>query len=413
MILSFTLSDLSCYKESIMNLNTLRVAIDVGSDRHHVAVGLPNGCVIDEFSIAHHDQGFTEFFHRVTALAHQHQLPVAVAMEGYNGWARPLDGQIITHGYDLYSVNNLKLARYKEVFPTPAKTDAIDARRILELFRLSDHLPLAKAALQQVLPTPITNDMLKRLTRRRRLLVDERVRIINRLQADLQAVCPELLMITQRVNNRWFLNFLTCREDLPKLARLHLSSLLTIPAIGPVYAKLIQTWQANAHFAPDVAWVGAMILQDARRILALGDEIAGLDMHIKAITLDSALALTIGSIPGFGDTCRAELAGEIGTMTRFESEASLAFYVGVAALDNSSGKKQGTRTPRHVNTRAKAAMMVAVARHISCVPSSKTYYDKKRAEGKKHNQAIRSLARHLVRVIWSMVKHDRLYEVRA
>lgn len=26
--------------------------------------------------------------------------------------------------------NNLKLARYKEIFPAPAKTDAIDARRV-------------------------------------------------------------------------------------------------------------------------------------------------------------------------------------------------------------------------------------------------------------------------------------------
>ncbi|MDQ7058687.1 MAG: hypothetical protein Q9N62_09760 [Ghiorsea sp.] len=37
-------------------------------------------------------------------------------------------------------------------------------------------------------------------------------------------------------------------------------------------------------------------------------------------------------------------------------------------------------------------------------------YDKKRAEGKKHNQAVRSLARHLSRVIWSLVKNKRLYE---
>ncbi|MEQ1742509.1 MAG: hypothetical protein ABL869_08440 [Candidatus Nitrotoga sp.] len=40
------------------------------------------------------------------------------------------------------------------------------------------------------------------------------------------------------------------------------------------------------------------------------------------------------------------------------------------------------KTPRHVNTRAKAAMMVAVARHIAYVPMSRAYYDKKRAEGK-------------------------------
>ena len=57
-------------------------------------------------------------------------------------------------------------------------------------------------------------------------------------------------------------------------------------------------------------------------------------------------------------------------------------------------------------------MMVAVARHIACVPASRTYYDKKRAEGKMHNQAIRALGRHLVRVLWSMVKQGRKYEIR-
>jgi hypothetical protein len=57
-------------------------------------------------------------------------------------------------------------------------------------------------------------------------------------------------------------------------------------------------------------------------------------------------------------------------------------------------------------------MMTAVARHIRCVPESKAYYDKKRAEGKSHNQAVRALGRHLVRVIWSMLKNKRDYELR-
>jgi hypothetical protein len=42
-------------------------------------------------------------------------------------------------------------------------------------------------------------------------------------------------------------------------------------------------------------------------------------------------------------------------------------------------------------------MMVAVARHIDNVPESRTYYDKKRTEGKTHNQAVRALGRHLIR----------------
>jgi transposase len=334
-------------------------------------------------------------------------------MEGYNGWARPLDSQILRRGWQLYNVNNLKLARYKEIFPSPAKTDAIDARRILELFQLSAHVPVAREVLQEVAPAPAVNDKLKRLTRRRKQLVTERVRIVNRLHADLHAVCPGLAAITGDVANVWFLNFLTCRDDLPKLAKLHRKSLLAIRAIGQKYASQIQAWQCQASFAPEVQIVGNMILQDARRVQVLNADIDALDCGIKAAASESALAQTIQSIPGFGDTSAAELAGEIGALERFESEAGLAVYAGMAALDNSSGKKTAARKPNQVNTRAKAAMMVAVARHYPLVDASQAYYDKKRAEGKKHNQAVRALGRHLIRVIWALVKSGRTYEDRS
>jgi len=395
-----------------MNQNTLRIGIDVGSARHRVAVGLPDGTLIDEFDVDHHSAGFNRFFHRIAALEARHPFPITVAMEGYNGWARPLDGLIRQKGWALYNVNNLKLARYKEIFPAPAKTDAIDARRILELFQLSAHIPVGRNALQAVKATPAVNDTLKRLTRRRKQLVLERGRIANRIQADLHAVCPELVALTGDVTNVWFLNFLTCRDALEKLAKLQKRSVLAIPAIGKKYAALIQNWQRTACFAPEVDIVSEMILQDARRIQALGLDIKTLDRNIKETATNSALAQTLQSIPGFGDTTTAELAGEIGTLDRFESEAGLAVYTGMAALDNSSGKKTSTRIPRQVNTRAKAAMMVAIARHIPHVPSSKAYYDKKRAEGKKHNQAIRALGRQMIRVIWTLVKHKREYEIR-
>jgi hypothetical protein len=81
-------------------------------------------------------------------------------------------------------------------------------------------------------------------------------------------------------------------------------------------------------------------------------------------------------------------------------------------LDHSSGKFQGSKAPKHVNTRAKAAMMIAVGRHRKGVPESQKYYAKKRAEGKSHNQAIRALGRHLCRVIYKLLKEERDYEIR-
>lgn len=390
----------------------LRVSVDVGYRRHSVAIGLASGEVLEEFEIEHRLEGFQDFFSRIEKHHHERIDSVAVAMEGYNGYARPLDSMVRQRGYRLYNINNLKLARFKEIFPGAAKSDRIDARKGLELFQLREHLPLAKEVLQEVLGTPQGNEVLKRLTRRRRRLVNERVRVVNNLQADLQAVCPGLLEITSEASNQWFLNFLLSAKTLPRLARLKKASLLKIPAVGRKYASLIEGWQKRAHFGAEVEWVSEMIQEDAQRCLDLEEKIKALETKIKQVSQDSKIAKILLSIPGFGAVCTSELAGEIGTIERFSKEGSLALYLGMSTLDNSSGKYQGSKAPKHVNTRAKAAMMIALDRHRKYVPESQRYYDKKRTEGKKHNQAIRALGRHLCRIIYNMLKQERVYEIR-
>ncbi len=129
------------------------------------------------------------------------------------------------------------------------------------------------------------------------------------------------------------------------------------------------------------------------------------------IAESSAIAGQLASIPGYGTVCSAELAGEIGTIERFRSESSLALYLGMATLDHSSGKHRGSKAPKHVNARAKAAMMAAVDHHRKRVPQSQRYYEKKRAEGKRHNHAIRALGRHLCRVIFKMLTQERPYRI--
>ncbi len=140
----------------------LRVGVDVGSQSHHVAVGLSDGRLLDEFEIPHTAAGFREFFSRIEGHAKRHPYPIAVAMEGYNGHVRPLDSLVRTRGWQLFNVNNLKLARFKEIFPAPAKSDRIDTAKNLELFQLRDHLPMAGDVLQEVMATPEENDILKK-----------------------------------------------------------------------------------------------------------------------------------------------------------------------------------------------------------------------------------------------------------
>ncbi len=55
--------------------------------------------------------------------------------------------------------------------------------------------------------------------------------------------------------------------------------------------------------------------------------------------------------------------------------------------------------------------MTAVDHHRKRVPQSQRYYEKKRAESKSHNQAIRALGRHLCRVIFKMLSQERTHRI--
>ena len=130
------------------------------------------------------------------------------------------------------------------------------------------------------------------------------------------------------------------------------------------------------------------------------------------IAESSLIGRRLFSMPGYGHIVSAELAAEIATVERFSNQASLARYLGMATLDHSSGKSRGSRPPRHVNTRGpEAAMMIAVDHHRKPVPQSPRYHERKRAEGKTHNQAIHALGRHLYRVILKMLTQDRTYRI--
>ncbi len=397
---------------AIYNPVELQIGIDVGSLNHSVAIGDNFGNIIKEFEITHTQEGFNKFFKIIENEAKKLDATISIAMEGYNGWARPFDNQILEKGYKLYNVNNVKLARFKEIFPASAKTDIIDARKIVELFSLQKHLTVAKKVLQEIKSSDDVNDKLKKLTRRRRQLVNEKVAISNRFSSDLQAVAPDLKAITKSIDNLWFLRFITLKDDIRDLARVRKSSILKIKYLGIKTVVKIETWQKGATFSNELEYTACMIYDDAMRLLELKKKINELTKQIEILNSDSKIATKLQTIPGFSTISAGELAGEIGTLKRFESESSLALYLGMTNLDNSSGKQKGSKRNLSTNRHAKNAMITATMKHVMYTDESKKYLKKKISEGKRYQQAIRSIGRHLIRVIWSMIQNDRSYEIR-
>jgi transposase len=117
---------------------------------------------------------------------------------------------------------------------------------MLQLLQLRERIPMASAVLQEVAPVDPLHQQLKELTRRRKQLVSERMKISRRMQAKLQGAAPGLFAITGQADNLWFLNFLTCRTDLRKLKIVRLATLLKLDGIGVGYAARIAAWQKDA-----------------------------------------------------------------------------------------------------------------------------------------------------------------------
>jgi len=56
------------------------------------------------------------------------------------------------------------------------------------------------------------------------------------------------------------------------------------------------------------------------------------------------------------------------------------------------------------NRRLKQVFYQAAFASLRGSPESRAFYDRKRAEGKRHNQALIALARRRVNVLWAMLR---------
>ncbi len=115
-------------------------------------------------------------------------------------------------------------------------------------------------------------------------------------------------------------------------------------------------------------------------------------------------------MPGFGIRTAARVLLEIGDIAAFPTPGHLAAYAGLAPVTRRSGSSiHGEHPPKGGNKALKRAMFLAAFASLSN-PPSRAYYDRKRAEGKKHNAALICLARRRSDVIYAMLRDHRPYQ---
>ena len=117
-------------------------------------------------------------------------------------------------------------------------------------------------------------------------------------------------------------------------------------------------------------------------------------------------------VQGVGPVLAVRLLGRTGRPSRFPSAAAFASYAGVAPIEVSSGSRTRHRLSRSGDRQLNSALHLVAVTQVRMPHSvGRCYYNRKIAEGKTHNEAMRCLKRRLADHVWRlMILDERLHE---
>ncbi|MEK7789399.1 MAG: IS110 family transposase [Planctomycetota bacterium] len=391
-------------------MKSLSGGIDIGSESHHVIIMDDSGKILCDRKVSHRFSEFHEAIGEFKGIEKQHQGEITFAIEGKNGYGAPFDRILMENGFKLYNVDNLKLRRFRDVFGAEWRNDRRDAKMLAKMLKLKDHMDAEEEkAFISVEKTPAVHEKLRILSRHQQSLIDEKIRIQNRLRKRLLEVCPDILEYGD-TGSKKLLQLLKKYPDFSRYKKITIAMLLKIETIGKKTAVSILEGLQDIEYVEELTGIYKTIISSyCHRILELKEEIEMLDRELEETGEKSAEVMQLKSIKGVGTKLSSRLAGEIGDIRRFNKESQLAVYCGVACINDDSGKSKKTKAVYKANRICKATMIEIAGCTIRYVQESKTYYEKKRAEGKDHNHALRCLARQLIKVIFKMLTENREY----
>jgi len=118
-----------------------------------------------------------------------------------------------------------------------------------------------------------------------------------------------------------------------------------------------------------------------------------------------------------GPILGAEFLVAVGDICAFSSADRLAAYAGLvvpAACDSGKKRVGKHRRMRGGNKTLKRVFFYQSAfASLRSSPESRAFYERKRAERKRHTQALIALARRRVNVLWAMLRDGTTFETRS
>ena len=383
------------------------IGLDVGKHAHHACVLNVDGKRLLDREVENAEANLREIY---AAMAAEGQVLVVVDQLHSIG-ALPV-ALAQSMGIDVAYLPGLSMRRLADLHPGNAKTDARDAYVIANAALTVPH------ALRRLdVPSDAQAD-LAMLLGYDDDLATQVTSAINRLRGLLVQVHPSLeKALADNVSHEAILRLLIKTGDpdgLRKLGKTRIDKELAKHA-PRIHARLTEDiWtglNAQTVTVPGTGAAAKVIPGLAAQILQLRDQREQIARDVEKVLDDHPLAEVLTSMPGVGVKIAARLLAEIGgDVSAFPTAAHLAAYAGLAPVTKRSGTSiRGEHVNRGGNKRLKNALFMAAFTSLRADPASRAYYDRKRAEGKKHNAALICLARRKCDVLFAMIRDQRPY----
>lgn len=380
--------------------------IDAGKTHHHCVVIDDTGKRLLSRRVANDETELLKLLGDVLALDEVTAWGIDLA----DGGAGLVIALLLNHGQHLLYIPGRAVNRASEGYRGDGKTDAKDAAIIADQARVRRDLTPLRPGDELVTE-------LKVLTGHRRDLSDDRTRAINRLRGHLTGIFPGLERELD-LGNVGPLVLLTGYQTPAAIRRTGAKRLATwlrnrkVRGADQLAAKAVDAAESQHTAVPGEKITAQVVHSLAREVMALNEKIAETDKLIEGRFRQHRHAEVITSMPGIGPLLGAEfLAATGGDMDAFDSADRLAGFAGVAPAARDSGKISGNlHRPKRYSRRLQRVFYTSALISIRCCDESRRFYDRKRAEGKRHVQAVLALARRRVNVLWALLRDGRCYE---
>ena len=402
-------------------MNPLFVGIDVSSRSNVAYLMKPDGSKHSSFSVQNNLGGAKLLSERIVSALNTMQLErVVIGLEATSIYGDSLvyalreDGSLGRFQRKIHVLNPKQVRKFKEAYTDLPKNDFVDA------FVIADYLRFGRIA-REVYMDDYRYQALRTLTRARfdviQNLSREKQRFANYLflkcsgiaqDKDIQNTSATTIALMERF------------ETVDDLANADLEELTAfIDEKGRNFADPAAKANAIRSAARDSYRLPVTVNNSVNQAMAVSiASMRALEKQVKV--LDKAiehqfeiLPNTLTSIPGIGKVYSAGIIAELGDIRRFNSQASVAKFAGLVWTQHQSGEFEAehSRMIKSGNRYLRYYLLEAANSVRRCDSEFRRYYDLKYHEVNKyqHKRALALTARKLVRLVFRLLKDNRLY----